>query len=77
MLVVRHQIAVARVALGQAAQKRVDAVVVAPLLFAELAVVLLDEFFDFLFVHLHQTLAVGVHLVDFFTPNGTKTHFNS
>jgi hypothetical protein len=53
LLVVRHQVTVAGIALGQPLQQCLDAVVVAAFLLAELVVMLLDEFLDLFLVHLH------------------------
>lgn len=77
LLVVRHQIAISCVALGQALKQRIDSVVIASLLFTQFAIVVLNEFFNFLFIHLNETLSFWINdlMIIFFIPNGTKITF--
>jgi hypothetical protein len=66
LLVVGHEIAVSRVALGEALEKSIHSVVVAALFFVQFIVMRLDEFFDLLLIHLNKPLAFWVDTFVFF-----------
>jgi hypothetical protein len=75
LLVVGHEIAVSRVALGKTLKECIHSVVVAALFFVQFIVVSFDEFFNLFLVHLNKPLAfrVDTFVVFVFVANSAKS----
>lgn len=73
LLVVRHQIRIAIIAFGKSLEQSIDFVVVAAFFIAKFTVMCFYEFFNLLFIHLHESLTFWINSwFIFFVSNSTK-----